>query len=51
VSRPSARAADCRSKVRRATHDDFADRDPLSNSVAERMLAGVFTRRYRRINS
>jgi transposase-like protein len=30
------------------TYECFADRDPLSRSVLERMLAGVSTRRYRR---
>ena len=31
-----------------ATYEHFADRDPLSRVVLERMLAGVSTRRYRR---
>src|SRR5207249_7677487 len=35
-------------ELRRGTYGDFADRDPLSRSVLERMLAGVSTRRYRR---
>jgi transposase-like protein len=34
--------------VRLATYEYFADRDPLSRSVMERMLAGVSARRYRR---
>ncbi len=31
-----------------ATYAHFADRDPLTKAVLERMLAGVSTRRYRR---
>jgi putative transposase len=34
--------------VRLRSYEYFADRDPLSRSVLERMLAGVSTRRYRR---
>jgi putative transposase len=34
--------------VRLQTYEYFADRDALSRSVLERMLAGVSTRRYRR---
>ena len=30
------------------TYEHFADRDPMSRVVLERMLAGVSTRRYRR---
>ncbi len=48
VERPRVRRADGRSEVRLATYEYFADRDPLSRSVLERMLAGVSTRRYRR---
>jgi putative transposase len=48
VVRPRVRSADGRSEVRLATYEYFADRDPLSRSVLERMLAGVSTRRYRR---
>ena len=48
VERPRVRAADGRAEVRLATYDYFADRDPLTKSVLERMLAGVSTRRYRR---
>jgi putative transposase len=48
VERPRVRSADGRSEVRLATYEYFADRDPLSRSVLERMLAGVSTRRYRR---
>ena len=48
VERPRVRSADGRAEVRLATYEYFADRDPLSRSVLERMLAGVSTRRYRR---
>ncbi len=48
VERPRVRRADGGSEVRLSTYEYFADRDPLSRSVLERMLAGVSTRRYRR---
>jgi len=48
VERPRVRTADGRAEVRLATYEYFADRDPLSRSVMERMLAGVSARRYRR---
>jgi putative transposase len=48
VERPRVRSADGRAEVRLQTYEYFADRDPLSRSVLERMLAGVSTRRYRR---
>jgi putative transposase len=48
VERPRVRSADGRAEVPLATYEYFADRDPLSRSVLERMLAGVSTRRYRR---
>lgn len=48
VERPRMRSADGRSELRLAAYEYFADRDPLSRSVLERMLAGVSTRRYRR---
>ncbi len=48
VGRPRVRTADGRAEVRLETYEYFADRDPLSRSVLERMLAGVSTRRYRR---
>jgi transposase-like protein len=48
VERPRVRTADGRAEVRLSTYEYFADRDPLSRSVLERMLAGVSTRRYRR---
>jgi transposase-like protein len=48
VERPRVRSADYSAEVRLRTYDYFADRDPLTRSVLERMLAGVSTRRYRR---
>src|SRR5207245_8102202 len=48
VERPRVRSADGRAEVRLRTYEHFADRDPLTRSVLERMLAGVATRRYRR---
>ena len=48
VERPRVRTADGQAEVRLATYEHFADRDPLSRIVLERMLAGVSTRRYRR---
>jgi putative transposase len=48
VERPRVRSADGGEEVRLQTYQYFADRDPLTKSVLERMLAGVSTRRYRR---
>ena len=48
VERPRVRTADGRTEVPLRTYDSFADRDPLTKAVLERMLAGVSTRRYRR---
>src|SRR3954451_24882055 len=48
VERPRVRSADGQAEVRLATYEYFADRDPLTRSVLERMLAGVSSRRYRR---
>ena len=48
VERPRVRSADGRTEVRLESYEYFADRDPFSRSVLERMLAGVSTRRYRR---
>jgi putative transposase len=48
VERPRVRSADGQAEVRLQTYGYFADRDPLTRSVLERMLAGVSTRRYRR---
>ena len=48
VERPRVRSADGSAEVRLETYEYFADRDPLTKVVLERMLAGVSTRRYRR---
>jgi transposase-like protein len=48
VERPRVRSADGRSERPLETYAHFADRDPLTKAVLERMLAGVSTRRYRR---
>ena len=48
VERPRVRSADGEHEVPLETYEHFADRDPLSRVVLERMLAGVSTRRYRR---
>jgi putative transposase len=48
VYRPRVRSANGRSELRLRTYAHFADRDPLTRIVLERMLAGVSTRRYRR---
>ena len=49
VERPRVRSADGSSELPLVTYHHFADRDPLSRVVLERMLAGVSTRRYRRV--
>ena len=48
VERPRVRSADGSEELPLATYAHFADRDPLTKAVLERMLAGVSTRRYRR---
>src|SRR4051812_8691372 len=48
VDRPRARAVDGSGEVELETYRHFADRDPLTAVVLERMLAGVSTRRYER---
>ena len=48
VKRPRVRTADRAREVPLAAYEHFADRDPLSRVVLERMLAGVSTRRYER---
>jgi putative transposase len=45
VERPRVRTADGSEEARLSTYEHFADRDPLSRVVLERMLAGVSTRR------
>ena len=49
VERPRVRSADGQAELALQTYAHFADRDPLTAVVLERMLAGVSTRRYRRI--
>jgi transposase-like protein len=46
VSRPRMRTADDEHEVPVASYEYFADRDPLTRAVMDRMLAGVSTRRY-----
>jgi putative transposase len=48
VRRPRVRSADGEHEVPLQSYEYFADRDPLTRVVLERMLAGVSTRRYRR---
>ncbi len=48
VERPRVRSADGRSELPLQTYAHFGDRDPLTQVVLERMLAGVSTRRYAR---
>jgi transposase-like protein len=49
LQRPRMRAKDGESEVPCRTYEHFASRDQLSRVVLERMLAGVSTRRYRRV--
>jgi transposase-like protein len=48
VSRPRVRSVDDRHEIQLESYREFASRDPLSEVVAERILAGVSTRGYRR---
>jgi len=48
IERPRVRAADGSGEVALSVYRHFADRDPLSRIVLERMLAGVSCRRYGR---
>jgi len=48
VERPRARAVDGSGEVELESYRHFAERDPLTIVVLERMLAGVSTRRYAR---
>jgi transposase-like protein len=45
VRRPRVRSADGKHELPVATYEYFADRDPLTRAVMDRMLAGVSTRR------
>jgi putative transposase len=49
VTRPRMRSKDGEEEVPVGTYEHFANRDQLSRVVLERMLAGVSTRRYRRL--
>lgn len=46
VSRPRMRTADDKRELPVATYEFFADRDPLTRAVMDRMLAGVSTRKF-----
>lgn len=46
VSRPRVRSADDRHELQLESYRQFASRDQLSEGVAERVLAGVSSRRY-----
>jgi transposase-like protein len=46
VSRPRIRTADDEHELPVASYGYFADRDPLTRAVMDRMLAGVSTRRF-----
>ncbi len=49
VERPRVRTADGHAELPLTTYAHFTDRDPLTRVVLERMLAGVSTRRYCRV--
>jgi putative transposase len=49
LERPRMRSRDGESELPCRTYEHFASRDQLSRVVLERMLAGVSTRRYRRL--
>jgi len=46
ADRPRMRTADDERELPLATYEHFADRDPLTRAVMDRMLAGVSTRRF-----
>ncbi len=46
VSRPRMRTAEDEHELALGTNEHFADRDPLTRAVMDRMLAGVSTRRF-----
>ena len=50
VERPRVRSADGSEEVRLRTYEHFADRDPLTALVLERIMAGVSMRGYERTN-
>jgi len=47
VSRPRMRSADDEHELPVRSYEYFADRDPLTRAVMDRMLAGVSTRKYK----
>jgi putative transposase len=49
VRRPRMRTADDEHELPVQTYESFADRDPLTRAVMDRMLAGVSTRRYAQV--
>jgi putative transposase len=49
VRRPRMRTADDEHELPVQTYEFFADRDPLTEAVMNRMLAGVSTRKYARV--
>jgi putative transposase len=49
VRRPRVRTADDERELAVVTYEYFADRDPLSRAVMDRMLAGVSTRKFARV--
>jgi hypothetical protein len=49
VRRPRVRSADDEHELAVRTYEYFADRDPLTRAVMDRMLAGVSTRRCARV--
>ena len=49
VRRPRIRSADDERELPVATYEYFAERDPLTRAVMDRMLAGVSTRKFARV--
>ena len=49
VRRPRVRTADDEHELPVQTHEYFADRDPLTRAVMDRMLAGVSTRKFEQV--
>ncbi len=49
VSRPRIRTADDEHELPVSSYEYFADRDPLTRAVMDRMLAGVSTRKFARV--
>ena len=49
VSRPLIRSADDERELPVESYEYFADRDPLTRAVMDRMLAGVSTRKFARV--